>query len=311
MNTTTCVRLAGAGALAAAAWAGGAGAVDVAAGGGATPALWGADGHRMIGRVAAETLPAEMPAFFRDAAAQLAYLNVEPDRWREARERRLEPAMDAAHSPEHFIDLELVPPNALRAADRLAYADSLRAHGVDAGTAGLLPYRVLELTQRLRVSFRQWRAARDPAERAWIEARILNDAGILGHYVADGSNPHHTTIHYNGWVGDNPRGFTTERGFHARFESQFVQRHVTLEMVRAEATQPARELPDLRGAIRAYIDTSHSHLIRLYELDLEEPFGAATRSPAHREFAVERLAAGAHMLRDLWWSAWLSSAPRS
>jgi hypothetical protein len=271
------------------------------------PALWGADGHRMIARLAVARLPEEMPAFFREAADQLAYLNPEPDRWRERRERQLEPAMDAAHSPEHFIDLEMLPANALAAPDRLAYADSLRAHGVDTGTAGLLPYRMLELSQRLRVAFGQWRAVTDPAERAWIEARIINDAGILGHYVADGSNPHHTTIHYNGWVGDNPRGFTTGAGFHGRFESLFVQRHITQEMLGATPLRAARALPDLRAGIWSYIDTTHSHLIRLYELDLQEAFGADTRSPEHRHFAIDRLAAGAHMLRDLWWSAWVSS----
>ena len=58
---------------------------------------------------------------------------------------------------------------------------------------GLLPFKMLEMTQQLRVDFRNWRAAPDSI-KPWIEARIIDDAGILGHYVADGSNPLHTTI---------------------------------------------------------------------------------------------------------------------
>jgi hypothetical protein len=40
-----------------------------------------------------------------------------------------------------------------------------------------------------------WRAEKDSNKRKWIEQRIINDAGIPGHYVIDVANPHHTTIH--------------------------------------------------------------------------------------------------------------------
>ena len=43
-----------------------------------------------------------------------------------------------------------------------------------------------------------------------MEQAILFYAGWLGHYVGDGSQPLHTTIQYNGWVGPNPHGYTTE-----------------------------------------------------------------------------------------------------
>lgn len=271
-------------------------------------ARWGEDGHRMVGRAAADALPDAMPAFFRDAAAQLSYLNPEPDRWRDRAERDLDRALDAAHAPEHYIDLELVPAGVLDAPDRLAFADSLAAHGGEAKTAGVLPYQILELTQRLRVGFRNWRAAETDEERAYIEARIVNDAGILGHYVADGSNPHHTTIHYNGWAGDDGRFATLERGFHGRFESAFVAANVRLGDVEAAFTAPARDLGPLRPAVWSYVADTHALVERLYELDEAETFGPDTQGAAHKAFAVDRLAAGAAMLRDLWWTAWVTSA---
>jgi hypothetical protein len=273
----------------------------------ARSARWGEHGHRMIGQAAAEALPAAMPAFFRVAAEQLAYLNPEPDRWRGRDERALDPAMDNAHASEHYINLERVPAGALNAPHRFAFQDSLRAAGIEIPGPGLLPWRILELTQRLRVEFRLWRAATDAQERAWIEQRIINDAGILGHYVADASNPHHTTIQHNGWVGENPRGFTTDNTFHSRFESVFVRERVTLGHVRAATTAPAAVRAPLRPAIFEYVAASHALVESLYELEQREPFGPATASADHHRFAVSRLAAGAEMLRDLWWTAWMTS----
>jgi hypothetical protein len=263
---------------------------------GATPSvtvLWGEHGHRIVAEAAALALPAEMPQFFRDARAQLTYLNPEPDRWRDRREWRLDPAMDGKHSPEHYVDFELVPAGAFGAPHRYAYLDSLRKASDSAMVAGFLAFRILELTQRLRAEFRLWREAPDAQTRSWIEARVIDDAGILGHYVADGANPHHTTVHHDRWVGPNPKGYTTERGFHVRFESEFVQAQLTLAEARAEMRAAPRVLANLRPAIIEYLRGSFALVERLYELDKLQRFGADTRSPEHERFAAQRLAAGA------------------
>ncbi|HEV8233230.1 MAG TPA: hypothetical protein VGP84_01485, partial [Gemmatimonadaceae bacterium] len=182
----------------------------------ALPALvfaWGDAGHRITGEAAALKMPPSTPAFFRNAARQLAYLNPEPDRWRDRGERTLDPALEGATAPDHFIDMEMATPAvlvaALKAPDRYAYLDTLAAAGVKGVAMGLLPFRMLELSQQLRQDFREWRAAPD-STKPFIEARIIDDAGILGHYVADGSNPAHATIQYNGWTGTNPNGYATD-----------------------------------------------------------------------------------------------------
>ena len=74
---------------------------------------WGDVGHRITGEAAALALPPSTPAFFRNASRQLAYLNPEPDRWRERAESAIDPALDRATAPEHFIDMEMVPPRVL------------------------------------------------------------------------------------------------------------------------------------------------------------------------------------------------------
>ena len=272
-----------------------------------TAAHWGVVGHRLVGAAAAAALPPAMPAFFRDAADELSYLDPEPDRWRDKTESAIDPAMDGAYTADHYIDLERIPAGALAARNRFDYLDSLRHAGVGAAGGGLLPFRILELTQRLREEFRLWRVAPDPRTRSYIEARIINDAGILGHYVADGSNPHHTTIHFDGWVGDNPHGYTTAHGFHARFESIYVETHMVLADVSAGVDPTPRVVTPLRPAILDYLHTSNAKVDTLYQLDQRAPFDSATTNPENKRFAAERLAAGATMLRDLWWTAWVTS----
>ena len=279
------------------------------------PALsyaWGEHGHRIVGEVAVTRLPAEMPAFFRQAKAQLAYLNPEPDRWRDRTEQRMDRAMDDASAAEHFIDMEQVAPEVLSAAlaapNRYAFLDTLRRVGQSGTGPGLLPWAVLELSQRLRVEWRLWRAA-NSAERSFIEARILNDAGVLGHYVADASNPHHTTIHHHGWKGDNPNGYATDFAIHARFESDYVDAHAKVDDVLPLVDGSATVIPNLRAAIVAYLRASNAEVEHLYRLDKAHPFNKETTDAADKSFVDERLAAGAKILRDIWWTAYVTSEP--
>ena len=271
---------------------------------------WGAVGHRLTGEAAGLRLPSAMPAFFREAWQQLGYLNPEPDRWRDRKERDLDPALDGGTAPEHFIDMEEVSPAVLTAAldapDRFAYADTLRAAGVDVSKMGLLPFVILERTQELREDFRLWRAANDTT-RPWIEARIIDDAGILGHYVADGSNPAHTTVQFNGWTGPNPHGYAIDKRFHSRFESIYVERHLTLADVVSRMDTIPRVLTDLRRNIDDYLRASNAEVERMYQIDKAHPFDANTTAPENKAFTADRLAAGARMLRDLWWTAWVTS----
>jgi hypothetical protein len=66
-----------------------------------------------------------------------------------------------------------------------------------------------------------------------------------------------------------------------------------------------------REEIWNYIRSSNALVEQLYILDKQEKFSAETKSPEHKKFVSERLAAGAQMLRDLWWTAWVTSAPSS
>jgi hypothetical protein len=278
------------------------------------PALvfaWGDVGHRLTGEAAAIEMPPSTPAFFRGASRQLAYLNPEPDRWKDRAESAIDPALDRGAYPDHFIDMEMVAPSvlaaALRAKDRFGYLDTLATAGLKGSLMGTLPFQMLELSQRLRVDFRNWRAAPDSI-KPWIEARIIDDAGLLGHYVADGSNPAHTTIQYNGWTGSNPNGYATDKAFHARFESAYVGANMKLADITSRMDTVARVLPDFRAAIIEYLRQSNAQVEPLYKIDKAHRFEADATAPENRAFAADRLTAGARMLRDIWWTAWVTSA---
>lgn len=273
------------------------------------PPPWGAKGHELATQAAVEGLPGEMPAFFRERAGQLGYLGPEPDRWRE---RRLT-EMDEAYRYDHYIDLERVPAPALEAADRWEFYRALYDSGLATpeSSVGFLPFHIVELYQRLQVEWTRWRRATDPAVRRWVEDRIVNDAGILGHYVADASQPHHTTIHFNGWdaAEPNPEGYTRDRSFHARFESDFVNARVSAaDLEPGMASRPLRALEDVRDAVVAHVKESHREVETLYRLDRDVGFDPRGTDAETVEFAADRLAAGAAMLRDLWWTAWVSTA---
>ncbi len=267
---------------------------------------WGEHGHKLAGRAAATRLPKELPEFFRKSVDRLEYLNPEPDRWRS----KVMIEMNEAFAYDHFLDLEMVPPAALDAEDRFAYLTALYQAGVkEPEKAGIVHFHMLELYQRLRTEFNLWRNAKDKKTRKWIEERIINDAGILGHYVSDGANPHHSTIHYNGWDKNtpNPNGYTTDNTFHGRFESEYVGSHIVITDLLPLITAQPRVIENPRAEIIAYLKNSNSLVERLYQLDKQAKFDKTTTAPENKQFAIDRLVAGAEMLRALWWTAWMKS----
>lgn len=275
---------------------------------GSTRVMWGDHGHRLAAAAAVQALPADMPAFFRGAGDQLVWLDPDPDRWRDFEETKVDPALNGANAPDHYVDFEWTTEGSLKAPNRYAYLDSLRASG-QTQLPGFLPFRIVELTQRLRIQFRQWRKMPDGPEKRFLEQRIINDAGVLGHYVTDGANPHHTTIHHNGWVGANPDSFPTDVRTHSRFESVYVGAKITAADVAPRVSATPQVVTPLRDGVLGYLRTSHGQLRTLYMLDKQERFSETTQGAAHREFASTRLGAGASMLRDLWWTAWTTSVP--
>jgi hypothetical protein len=270
----------------------------------------------MINRLAAEHLPADFPAFLRTPAAidEIEYLGPEPDRWRSPGE----PELSNAQAPEHFIDLELADMvgNQLprRRYDFIAalYAAGLTHPNLAAELrpekVGLQPYVTAEVYQRLKAAMREYRALlAQSKDTKPVEQAIIFYMGWLGHYVGDGSQPLHVTVNYDGWVGkENPNGYTTPHGIHAKFESTFVAANIKDADVAPLMTGP-REMSDVFDDYVAYLRSSARLIERTYQLEKLGSFEGAGTADS-KQFTAERLAAGASELRDLYYSAWLESA---
>jgi hypothetical protein len=275
---------------------------------------WEQEGHRIINKLAASNLPADVPAFLRSQAAidEIEYLGPEPDRWRS----RAEPELSAAQSPEHFIDFEAADALGALPHKRLEFEAKVFAAGQRPEVIGLQPWEADEVWERLKAAMRQYRAmlaaGQDTKSGANVdtkpvEAAILFYAGWLGHYVGDGSQPLHVSVKYNGWVGPNPNGYTTSHQIHHVFEGPFVAANIHAPEVQAKMTAVKLIEGDMFDAYVAYLRHTGTHVEKVYQFEKAGGFiGAGT--PESRDFTAARLADGASMLRDMIYTAWIDSA---
>ena len=273
---------------------------------------WGHDGHSMINRLAVQYLPADVPAFLRSRAAQDAmdYYGPQPDQFRNG-----DPSMYDTMVPDHDINLEdadLAGPLPRRRYEYMkALAAAQAAHpGVNLSpqNVGMLPYVTYEYYVSLLSAMRDYRrelaANRDTTA---AEHEVVFLSGVLGHFVGDGSQPLHTTIHYNGWMGDNPNGHSTSTKFHGLVEGDFVHNNVKLADVSplVEPTKP-KVLTDPFADFVTYLRHSHSFVEETYRLEKAGGF-AGVGTPQVKAFTNARLAEGAIELRDMIYTAWLRS----
>jgi hypothetical protein len=295
-----------------------------------TPAsvfAWGGMGHRYIGVAAMKALPTELPAFLKtpQAIMDVGEYSREPDRIRGAGK-----ATDVDHNQGHFLDLNddgtalggpkvtAMPPT------RQDYEKALQAAGTDSWKAGYLPYSILENYQDLTKDFAMWKALKfAESNKAWAEHKafftadrirrehqIMIAIGALSHFVGDGSQPLHVSVHFNGW-GDypNPEGFTTSRALHADFEGLLVRRDVT-EAAVEKAMTPLNATPEpINQRIGAYLAATQAQVVPLYQL--EKAGGLKAGDPRGVTFATRQVAIGASELRDLMVMAWRAADSQS
>ena len=274
-----------------------------------------------------QTLPADLPGFLRTPASieAIGEFAREPDRSKGAGQPH-----DHDLDPGHYLDLDDQgkvnggPSLAALPADREAYGAALRAAGTDAYKSGYLPYNIEDGFEQVTKDFAYWRVetaafktTTDPAERGWIardldrrEQLTLRDIGYWAHFVGDGSQPLHVSVHYNGW-GDypNPHGYTNDK-LHGPFEGPFVQAHVTLTGIEA-AMQPIAPCAPIAACTQTYLAATNAQVQPLYAMWGAGDF--ARSDQAAIAFTTVRVAAGASELRDMVAAAWAGrvTTPRS
>ncbi len=288
---------------------------------------WGGTGHRIVGQLGEETLPADMPAFLHtpEAIEIVAEMAREPDRFKGSGLTH-----DKARDPGHFTDvddngkvmggpaLDALPPT------QEGFDTELRKVGATEYKAGYLPYSIVGGWQHLVKDFAYWRILnaaipleKNPDHKAWLERdlvrrerTILNDIGYWAHFVGDGSQPMHVSEHFNGWGKDfpNPNGYTL-MPVHGPFEGAFIRQNVTAASVKAVLPAPAPCRDMIEVCTAHYLEATEASVIPFYEL--EKAGGFKGPDPRGIAYANARVAAGAAELRDLTVKAWFASAHAS
>jgi len=139
------------------------------------------------------------------------------------------------------------------------------------------------------------------------EGLTIRDLGYLAHFIGDGSQPMHVSVHINGWGNyPNPQGFSTASGLHARFEGAFVRSWIMEQDISQKLT-PYR---DCRCTIQKrttdYLAATQREVIALFQMEKSGAFN--TNDEAGKAFVSKRLAAAASELRDMIVDAWRRSA---
>ena len=304
---------------------------------------WDYEGHRVVNQLALASLPEEFPGFVRQPvnAERIAFLAGEPDRWRNSPD--LLP-LKHANGMDHYLDyeqleragLDVATLSPLRyqfaaqfAAGRAAHADRFApidpAKNADHSREwpGFAPWTITEYYGKLRSAFSYLKAfeeAGTPEEVANAQANIVYLMGVSGHYVGDVAQPLHTTDHHNGWVGENPAGYTTWSGIHAWIDGGFISKAgldlgALAKRVHPAATISVTPRPDGRdpmfAAVMSYFLAQHAQVVPLYELDKAGKFKVegTTAAPEGRAFIEQQLLAGGEMLGAIWVTAWENAIP--
>jgi hypothetical protein len=297
---------------------------------------WDYEGHRAVNCIALAALPASCPAFVKtpEVRERIAFLGGEPDRWRNITD---DMSLSHCNGPDHYLDLEeladydLTPATVpalrydfmaqlalVRAAhpERFAPIDPLKNRDHTRELVGFAPWAITESCGKLRSGFSSLRAFQEyggtPEEIANAQANILYVMGVMGHFVGDCAQPLHVTKHHHGWVGPNPKGYSTNSSFHAWIDGGFYRKlgGINVEAL-AGKVRPAKIVGDplkpgdLFRRMMGYLGETLTQVEPLYQLEKEHKLTPEDpKSGEGRDFLDAQLVRGGQMLGNLWFSAW-------
>lgn len=293
---------------------------------------WDYEGHRLVNQLALASLPTNFPAFVKEPAAgeRIAFLSCEPDRWRNTTDL----ALKHFNNPDHYIDFEEVlmaglkpeslTPFRYEFAGFIALARTKHPTNFPAidpakdaertkALIGYLPWTIAEYYSKLKSGFSYLKAFEEGGTAEEVKnarENIIYIMGCMGHFVGDGSQPLHTTIHYNGWVGDNPKGYPTNRTFHSWIDGGFIARAGLKREWVMEKVRPAKVMEtNIFPAVVAYLQAQFALVEPLYQLEKDGKLSGRNPSTEGIAFIHNQLLKAGQMLGDLWYSAWYYAPP--
>ncbi|MBC8001435.1 MAG: hypothetical protein H7X97_02495 [Opitutaceae bacterium] len=302
---------------------------------------WDYEGHRIVNQIALSSLPTNFPSFVLTPAARerIAFLAGEPDRWRNSTDLPLK----HFNGPDHYIDLEELADVGLsvtnlshfryefmaqlavgrdRHATNLPAIDPAKNLDKTRELVGFLPWAITEQYAKLKSAFSYLKAFEEngtPEEIANAQENIVSIMGVMGHYVGDATQPLHTTKHFNGWVGENPRGYTTNRSFHSWIDGGYNLKTGLAFDGFSSKIKPAKMLwpgnpaarhDDVFPEAMEFILEQFRLVETLYRLEKDGRLsGDGENGLKGVEFIRGQMLKAGQKLGDFWWSAYRQAGP--
>jgi hypothetical protein len=248
---------------------------------------WGSTGHRIINTRATDHLPESMLLFVQDSTFFGQH----------ASDADYRKGSDTAEEPKHYIDLEnfaafqALTPN----------LDSVIAlYGwPTVKETGILPWATVRAYDSLVAQL---------SRGDWTTATLT--ATDLGHYVADGYQPLHVTVNYNGVSTGNT-------GIHSRYESGMINLYQSsLGIARASTAY----ITDRFGYVLAYCIASNALVDSILHADtyaksISGYSGSGTVPAAYYDalwsrtgvLSRDQFQRASVSLASLWYSAWVDA----
>jgi hypothetical protein len=296
---------------------------------------WDYQWHRLVSQLALETLPQDFPAFVKtpEARERILFLSGEADRWRNSNENTFK----HLNNPDHYLDLEDIPLAGLdplavspfryefvaqfaaaraKNIDRFPPIDPARNSDKTRELPGFLPWTLNEHFGRLKSQFsylREYTANGNADEIRNAEQNIIYVMGLMSHFAADATQPLHLTRHYNGWVGPNPRGYTTNKQFHQWIDGDYLEKvgldasslMAKLRPARAWRTTEHQPAEGLFPEIMKFCIAQNQLVEKLYQMEKDGQLaGEGEKGRQGREFLADQIVKAAQLLGDLWLMAW-------
>jgi len=303
---------------------------------------WDYEGHRAINQLAIQSLPTNFPSFVRvpAAAERISFLAGEPDRWRNT------PDLPFKHfnGPDHYIDVEELAVYGMKAemlpvfrydfVAQLAlfrqahpdkfHIDTSKNEDHTRELIGLLPWGITEAYGKVKSGFSYLKTFEEnggtPDEIENAKANIVYAMGIMGHLVGDAGQPLHTTIHHHGWVGENPKGYSTNNRIHSWIDGGYFAKSggaTTKDLLKqlrpaqlvSLGSRPAKP-EEMFQATMLFLIEQNKLVEPLYQMDKDGRLSPdAPNGGEGKIFLEKQLLKSAQLLGDFWFSAWQQAPP--
>ena len=199
---------------------------------------WGDKGHKIIAAFAMKLIPTELN-FSAEFKSAITAHSVDPDNRKKD---------DKTEGPKHFIDIdfykEFADGNVITSRDSLN-----KLYGEEVVTKeGILPWATEESFDKLVKALKEKN-----------KEKVLLYSSDLAHYIADGHQPLHATVNYNGQL-------TSQKGIHFRYEIEMLDKYLDAVENSFEYHKPFY-VKDVKGFIFDYIVEANDYVEMILSAD--------------------------------------------